>query len=175
MIDPVQQPREYQEMVLTYLGDRDPAEVYQEVPDRIEALVAEAGDHLRTRPGQGEWSVLEVLGHIVDGEVATAARLRWVLAEDEPPLPGYDQERWVERLRHNEDDPAELLALLKVLRRSTLDLWRRSSPEERQRVGLHAERGPESVDLIFRLVAGHGVLHLGQIEETLEAVGLARG
>jgi DinB superfamily len=170
MIDPVEQPKEYQQMVLSYLEGRDVVQTYRQTPDQMEAIVADAGDRLRERPAEGEWSVLEVLGHIVDGEVASGARMRWVLAEDEPPLPGYDQERWVERLRHNEDDPAELLQLLRVLRRSNLLLWERASPEERGRVGIHAERGPESFDLLFQLAAGHGLLHLEQMEQTAAAV-----
>jgi hypothetical protein len=169
-IDPVTRPGEYQAMVLSFLDGKDAVAEYEGLPDRLGALVGEAGDQLRDRPAPGEWSVLELLGHLVDAEVASAARLRWVLAEDEPPLPGYDQDLWVERQRHNEGDPEALLATLKVLRRSNLDLWKSASDEERARVGLHAERGPESFDLIFRLAAGHGLLHMDQMRRTLSAL-----
>ena len=168
--DPVQNPTEYQVMVLSFLDGVDLVEAYRTLPDRIEAILSEAGDRLRVRPAEGEWSALEVLGHIVDGEVASAARLRWVLAQDEPPLPGYDQELWVERLRHNEADPAEQLALLRILRRSNLALWSAASEQDRARVGMHAERGAESFELIFRLAVGHGLLHLDQMRQTLDAL-----
>ena len=61
-----------------------------------------------------------------------------------------------------------MLALLRALRRSNLDLWARTPPQDRARVGHHAERGPESFELMFRLLAGHDLLHLGQMRRTLD-------
>ncbi|MFN2590411.1 MAG: DinB family protein [Actinomycetota bacterium] len=166
-VDPVSQPTEYQALLLSFVEGRDVAEAYQALPARIEQVVAGAGDRLRDRPDDGEWSVLEVLGHIVDAELMCAARLRWILAHDEPPLPGYDQELWVARQRYNDGDPALLLSLLRAFNPLNIALWRTTPPEDRARVGIHAERGPESFDLTFRLLAGHGLLHLDQMERTL--------
>jgi DinB family protein len=166
-VDPVARASEYQQMLLGVLGDRDPVQVQAQLPDELEAVIAEAGEHLRTRPAPGEWSALEILGHLVDAEIVLAGRYRWVLAHDEPPLVGYDQDLWVDRLRHQDDDPAEMLALLGALIRSHLQLWAKSSESERARVGIHAERGPESFDLSFRMLAGHGLFHLAQIRRTL--------
>lgn len=78
--------------------------------------------------------------------------------------------RCVERLRHGEDDAAELLGLFEVLRGANLSLWRRTSAEERARVGVHAERGRESLDIVFRLIAGHDRFHLAQAGRALDAV-----
>jgi hypothetical protein len=76
----------------------------------------------------------------------------------------------VRRLHHQDDDPEALLALLATLREANLDLWNRSTPQERDRVGLHSERGPESLDLSFRLIAGHDRFHLAQARRALDAV-----
>jgi hypothetical protein len=168
--DPVSAPAEYQRFLLGFLGDDDPAEVQAATSAQIRALVAEAGDALRVRPEPSEWSVLECVGHIADAEMASSGRYRWILAHDEPPLIGYDQDLWVERLRHNEDDVDELLALFEGLRRANLYLWRKTPVEERSRVGIHSERGPESYDLTFRLIAGHDRNHLAQARRSLEAV-----
>jgi hypothetical protein len=35
---------------------------------------------------------------------------------------------------------------------------------------MHAERGPESLDLSFRLIAGHDRFHLGQAHRALDSV-----
>lgn len=168
--DPVAAPSEYQRSLLGLLGDDDPAEVQARTPTAIRELIAEAGDRLRTRPAPDEWSVLECIGHIVDGELVSSGRYRWILAHDEPPLAGYDQDLWVERLRHSDDDPADLLAMFEGLRRANLALWSRSAPEQRARIGMHAERGPESYDLTFRLIAGHDRNHLAQARRALDAV-----
>ena len=106
-----------------------------------------------------------------DAEVAYTGRYRWILAHDEPPLIGYEQDLWVERLRHNDDDPEELLATFEALRAANVALWRRTPEAERDRIGMHAERGPESYDLSFRLIAGHDRLHLDQARRTLARLG----
>lgn len=168
--DPVDEPAAYQRHLLGLLGDDDPAEVQASTPAAWRALVEQGADLVRERPEPAEWSVLECLGHAVDAEIVYAGRYRWIVAHDEPPLIGYDQDRWVERLGHADEDPDRLLAVLDVLRAANLALWSRSTPEERARVGIHAERGPESLDLSFRLIAGHDRFHLGQARRALDAV-----
>ncbi len=168
--DPVERANEYQALLLSVLGDRDPADVYGGLEAQTEAVVSEAGDRLRTRPAQGEWSVLELLGHLADAELMVGSRLRSILGQDDPPLPGYDQDAWVERQRHNEADPEDLLELLAALRAANLRLWRGASDEDLVRLGIHSERGPESFDLTFRLGAGHGLLHLDQMRQNLDAI-----
>ncbi len=167
--DPVREAAAYQASLLAELGDDDAADVQAATPAAIRALLADAGDDARTRPEPGEWSVLECIGHIVDGELVVSGRVRWILAQDRPPLVGYDQALWVDRL-HRDDDPDVLLALFEGLRRANLDLWSRTGPPDRQRFGLHSERGPESYDLTFRLAAGHDRVHLRQARAALARV-----
>ena len=115
--------------------------------------------------------MLECLGHALDAELVVSGRYRWIVAHDEPPLIGYDQDLWVDRLHHGQDDPEALLETWEALRRANLALWARSTEQERARVGLHAERGPESYDLTFRLMAGHDRFHLDQARRALAALG----
>jgi DinB family protein len=171
---PVAQARAYQASLLAALGDDDPAVAQVSTPAAIRALLAEAGDDVRTPPEPGEWSVLECLAHLADGELVVSTRYRWIVAEDEPPIVGYDQARWVANLRHVEDDPDELLAVFEALRRSNLALWARFGATHGERIGLHSERGPESYDLTFRLGAGHDRIHLEQARRALDAVRLSR-
>lgn len=168
--DPVAEPAAYQRMLLDLLGGDDPAQVQRSTPAALRAMVTESGDLLRVRPEPDEWSVLECVGHLVDAELVGAARYRWILAHDEPSLIGYDQARWVERLRHGQDDPQELLGTFEAVRASNVALWERSSETERARFGIHAERGPESFDLLFRMLAGHDRFHLAQAARALEAL-----
>lgn len=168
-IDPVATPSAYQRSLLDALGDDDPAEVQRSTLAAVRALVDEAGELLRVGPEPGEWSVLECVGHMVDGEIVVSGRYRWILAEDEPDIVGYDQALWVARLQHRDDDPAILIDTLAALRRANLDLWARSSEADRARIGHHRERGPESYELTFRLLAGHDRVHLAQARAALEA------
>ena len=169
--DPVREADAYRKSLLAALGDDDPAAAQAETPAAIRALVGDAGPRLRMRPMAGEWSALECLGHIVDGELVVSGRYRWILAHEEPDIVGYDQALWVERLHHGDDDVGLLLATFEALRAANLDLWARTTPAERARVGIHRERGPESLDLTFRLLSGHDRVHLAQARRALEAVG----
>jgi DinB family protein len=168
--DPVSDAAGYQRHLLGFLGNDDPGAVQERTPALLRELVAGAGEDVRRRPEPAEWSVLECIGHIADAEIVYAGRYRWILAHDEPPLIGYDQDRWVTRLRHGDADPDELLGTFEPLRTANIALWRRTSPAERARVGRHEERGPESFDLSFRLIAGHDRFHLDQARRALAAV-----
>ena len=169
--DPVSEPKAYQDHLLGLLGTDDPAEVQASAGSAWRSMAAEAGELGFVRPEPSEWSVIECLGHAVDAEVAMSGRYRWILAHDQPPLIGYDQDLWVDRFHAGKnEDPEELLALFEPLRASNVALWTRSDEEDRARVGMHAERGPESFDLCFRMLAGHDRFHLAQALRALEAV-----
>ena len=160
----------YQQLLLGLLGHDDPAVVQNLTPAAFRELVGTAGSDLRTIAEPGEWSVFGCIAHLVDAEIVMSGRYRWVIATDEPTLMGYDQDLWVEAL-HPFDEPVEdLLALFEPLRAANLALWRRSGEGERARLGIHSERGPESYDLSFRMIAGHDRLHLAQARQTLESV-----
>jgi DinB superfamily len=169
-IDPVQSPEAYRRQLLDLLGDDDPAVVQSATVARLRQLVGEAGDDLRARPEPREWSVLECIGHLVDSELTTAARVRWIISEDQPDIVAYDQDLWVDRLRHRDDDPDDLIALFDALRTANLRLWKSRPVADRDRVGIHRERGPESYGLIARLAAGHDRFHIGQAERALAAL-----
>ena len=56
------------------------------------------------------------------------------------------------------------------MRRSNLRLLTAVPPEDLARVGVHAERGEESVAHMIRLYAGHDLLHLRQLARIRAAV-----
>ena len=83
---------------------------------------------------------------------------------------GLRPDLWAERQGADQANPAESLATFDVLRRANLRLIDRMSPQDLKRVGVHAERGEESVEHLRRIYAGHDLLHLLQIERVRKAV-----
>ncbi len=158
-------------MLLGLLGAHDPALVQAATPAQLRELIRDAGEQLRARPEPKEWSVYECVAHIADAELVVGGRYRWILAHDRPELLPYDQDLWVDRLHPGDEDPADLMATFEALRKANLDLWRRTPVAERARYGLHRERGPESYELTFKLLAGHDLFHLDQARKALAAVG----
>ncbi len=157
---------------LALLGDHDPFEVQAATPDALRRAVTGLSEaRLRQPEGPGRWSVMAVVAHLADSEMAYGFRLRMIVAHDRPNLQGYDQDRWAQRLRYNDADLEAELERFAVQRQASLRFYRALKEEEWARVGLHSERGEESVRHIFRLLAGHDLLHLRQIERIKAALG----
>jgi DinB family protein len=169
------QPNEYQRTLLERLAAQDPADVQADTPTAIRTLIAEAGEDLRTRPQETEWSVYQCIGHIVDAELVISGRYRWILAQDAPDILPYDQDMWADRFHGAQDeDVADMLDPFEALRRANVDLWDRTPESDRTRAGMHRERGPESYGLTFRLTAAHDLVHMDQARRTLEQVRASR-
>lgn len=161
----------YTNAILELLGDRDPAAVLRETPSALRRSVEGlSSQQLREPESAGKWSIGQILQHLADSDLVWAWRVRLILAQDRPPLTGYDQDLWAERLHYDTADPAETLELFAVVRRANLRLVAQASPAELKRVGVHVERGEESLEHLIRLYAGHDLLHLRQIDRVRRAV-----
>lgn len=159
---------------LKALGDRDPVQAMRKAPKRVRKLVKDLSHkQLDWKPSPEKWSIKEVLAHLADGEVILGARVRFVAAMDNPPLPGYDQDLFVSRLGIEKVDARELFEAFESMRALNVGLLERLPKEAFARSGLHAERGPESIQKMVGMYAGHDVLHEQQIERTLEALEAA--
>jgi len=162
----------YSNALLGLLGNEDPIAVLAATPAALrQALGQFPAADLRTPEAPGKWSAAMVFSHLADAELVTSFRLRMILAHDRPTLTPYDQDLWASGLHYDRVAPAENIERFSVLRRSNLVLWAAATPEELSRVGIHGERGEESVDRQRRLLAGHDRLHLNQLGRIRGAVG----
>ena len=157
--------------ILELLGDQDPLVVLRETPNQLNRIVASTPRHVLARPeAPGKWSMGEVLAHLGDSDLVWGWRLRLILAQDRPPLTGYDQDRWAAGLGYADADPRDSVAMFSILRKTNLRLIERASPDELQRVGVHVERGEETLAHQLKLYAGHDILHLNQLDRILKTV-----
>lgn len=161
----------YVAAILDLLGNRDPIEVLRSTPDALDqVLTSTPADRLRVPEMPGKWSMGQVLAHLADSDLVWGWRLRLVVAQERPPLTGYDQDAWADRLGYADADPARSIARFRVLREDNLWLIDRCSPADLGRVGVHVERGEESLAHHLRLYAGHDLLHLNQLARIRERV-----
>jgi hypothetical protein len=162
----------YVSAILELLGDREPLTVLRETPSALSrAIGGLSPQQLRQPERPGKWSIGQILQHLADSDVVWAWRMRLILAQDRPQLTGYDQDLWAERLHYEHEDPSEALEVFGVLRRANLRVLERASPADLKRVGVHVERGEESLEHLRRLYAGHDLMHLRQIQRVRRAVG----
>lgn len=161
----------YVHAVLELLGDHDPMDVLRETPSVVRALAeGVSDDRLRTPEGPGAWSVAQVMQHLADSELVWGYRMRRILAEDRPTISGFDQDRWAEGLGYADADVRTALDVFSALRQANLALLDAAPDEALDRVGVHAERGEESLRHMIRLYAGHDLAHRNQLVRILRRV-----
>jgi hypothetical protein len=162
---------EYTAAVLGLVAKQDPMAVLASTADRLRHVASTMDARaIRIPEAPGKWSVAHVLAHLADSEVVWAWRLRLILGQDRPPLTGYDQDAWAKNLDYANADVSECLDRFTILRNSHLRLLAGLTPAQQTRVGVHSERGEESVEHLVRLYAGHDVLHLNQIDRIRKAL-----
>jgi hypothetical protein len=124
-------------------------------------------DRLRRRPAPGEWAIIEVVGHLADTEERALARVRRMLAEQDPELAPFDQEALAEERHYLGLELANELARLGRLRAEHLALLVGLDGASWERTGRHGEHGDMSVALYESHVAAEEVDHLAQIARLL--------
>lgn len=165
-------PAGYVQALLDLLGDQDPLAIQRQTAQALRASVAGLSDTAAAMPEKpGKWSILQVVQHLVDSELAYGYRMRVIVAEDRPALAGYDQDCWAAHFGTDGVTLAEALDDFASLRALNLRWLARQQPHAMARVGVHAERGEESVTRIVRLLAAHDLVHRQQIVRIRETLG----
>ena len=158
----------YVRALLEVLGERDPLQVLAELDGWLDRRFSGVPEAALSRPeAPGKWSAADVVQHLADSELVLAFRMRMILTEDRPVIQGYDQDQWAATLRYPDVPLAEARAQLGALRTANLRVLRRLGPAEWERVGLHSERGPESLGHLIRLMGAHDLVHRRQIDRIL--------
>jgi hypothetical protein len=126
---------------------------------------------VKLRPISGKWSTLEVVCHLADFEIVFADRIKRVIAESEPCLPGGDENLFAARLAYHNRNMEGELALVDAVRRQVAAILRTLKPEDFQRRGIHSEAGPLTLETLVQRATGHFTHHLKFIAEKRQALG----
>jgi hypothetical protein len=129
-----------------------------------EALLKITPEELDARQAPGRWSTREIVHHLADSEMTSAVRLRRLLAEERPPIQGYDQDVFARRLHYDRPHEASL-ELFRCVRQATAELLERLEPAEWLREGTHSESGRYTVETWLQIYADHAHKHARQIRE----------
>lgn len=103
----------------------------------------------------GLWTIQQVVVHTMDSDLVSADRLKRMIAEDNPPLIGYDETRFAANLFYH-DQPAEQAAeILDLNRKLFANVLRRLPNPAFDRIGTHNERGIVTVGSYLQTVVDH--------------------
>ena len=96
----------------------------------------------RRRPAPGKWSVVEIVAHLADAELAMGWRFRNMLATPGVSLQWWDEQLWSEVCGYSRVPVAKSLGVFRTLRDANLALLR-SVPRQRWQssYGVHDKRG----------------------------------
>lgn len=162
---------DYRSRVLGYLGSRDPVGVLRATPGKLSHLLTGVSRPvLTTRPAVERWSVLEIVAHLADAELAMSWRIRNAIASPGVALAWWDESVWAQRLGYQGIPWRASLGRFKALRLSNLSLLRFLPPTAWDSCyGTHAKRGRQSVRDFVTLEAVHDLNHLRQIRALIHA------
>jgi NAD(P)-dependent dehydrogenase (short-subunit alcohol dehydrogenase family) len=162
-------PQQYTQRMLGNVAGQEPLKVQSATPKKLERIMARASTaKLKKRPAPDKWSVAEIVAHLADAEIVIAWRVRSILGAPGTPIQAFDQESWVAAGHYDKRKPGESVAQFCAVRAANLALYKSLSPEQWKHYGIHSERGQETVEHIVRMIAGHDLNHLKQIEAILE-------
>ena len=149
---------------------------YAEGPARLRAAYERVPPEARQwRPGPGKWSAHEVVVHCADSETNASLRIRYLAAEKEPLIVGYDQEEWARTFDYHQHPADTALATVEAVRGNTVPLLKRLPESAWSREGRHTESGRYTGEDWLNVYAAHVENHARQIERNLEAWRAQRG
>ena len=160
-------------------GDYDP--YYADYIDALDdgpilARLVEQGDRLRTllaglgpsgadhRYAPDKWSIKEMIGHLADAERVFGMRATCIARGEIAPLPGFEQDDYVQQGGFGRRTLDSLLRELELLRGANVEMFAALSDEAWERRGT-ASGSPVTVRAIAWILAGHLEHHVGVLRD----------
>jgi len=137
--------------------------------EKLEKAVKKYDDKALRKKPAGKWSANEIIGHLGDCEYVYGVRIRMALAQSGTTLQAFDQNLWVENLKHQEKEVKNLVEIFRGLRMANLTVLKEIEAEDWQKYGMHQERGKMTVRALAALLAEHFEKHVGQVERVAQA------
>ena len=143
-------------------------DVYRSTPVILAALLRGLPPAAaRTAADGADWSIVEVVAHLGDTEERALERVRHMVREDNPELPGYDEAALAVERCYREMDLGEALQRFTSLRAEQVAELAGLAPEAWTRTGRHQEVGTITVQSLTAHMAAHDAVHLAQIARLL--------
>lgn len=133
--------------------------------DILPAVVGDLSREQATfRPGEGMWSIVEIVGHLVDTEVLDMrARLQHTLEDPTAPWTPIDPEGWAVQRRYQDDRLSDAVAKFVDERQMSVAWLRELESPDWARAREHPKFPMIRAGDLLSAWAAHDMLHLRQI------------
>lgn len=162
------QPGEYAPYYETYISkiteSYSPAQLFQtsECAEVFHQIKSQSKADFRYAPGK--WSVKEMLVHMIDTERIMAYRALRIARGDKTPLPGFDQDLFMEHLDVSNRSLDSILAEYDITRMATKMLFNSFGTAELTRTGTASDNVVSVLALAY-IIIGHERHHFGVLKD----------
>jgi hypothetical protein len=119
----------------------------------------------------GKWTIQQVVIHLMDSDLIAADRMKRVIAEDNPQLIGFDENKFVANLFCDEQSAENAVKILDLNRRQFAPVLRKLPESAFARAGTHNERGRVTLLQLLETYTNHLEHHLKFIHAKRAAMG----
>lgn len=115
------------------------------------------------RPGEHNWSIKEILGHLADIQELVVARVDKMLAEENPAIELYDEERENRERDHRDDDMGLAKSNFVSTREKLVAALKRAGEAAWKRTGRHPMNPDFTVEFVVNDMLDHEQHHFEQV------------
>jgi hypothetical protein len=119
----------------------------------------------------GLWSIQQVVIHCMDSDLVSIDRLKRMIAEDNPTLIGYDENKFAANLFYNDQPAEDAVAVVDLTRKTFAKVLRKLPAASFERAGTHNERGKITVGDYLKAAADHLDHHIRFIHDKRAYMG----
>ena len=131
---------------------------------QLEQIPEEAIDY---KPAPDQWSVAEIIVHLADSEAHGFVRAKKIIAECGGQVCVYNQQIWADRLFYDKMDYKDALQLIRIIRKSLVDLLKLIPEETWHNYIYHPESGKITLLDWIKLYIDHIDIHVQQMHRNL--------
>jgi hypothetical protein len=136
----------------------------EQLMDTVALLQAVPKDREDFAYAPGEWTIKEVVGHMIDTERVMGYRALSIGRGDPANLPGFDENAWVPAANFSRRTLAELLEEFQIVRAATIHLAKSLDDAALMRRG-EANSAAVTPRALFYIIAGHERHHVALFRE----------
>lgn len=161
------QPEDFPAFYKAYI-DSVSDDVLTELEDQIDLfsklLRSIPVDKMSFAYAAGKWTIIELVGHVLDTERIMAYRTLRIARNDATPLAGFEENDYVANAHFEDRTLSSMAEEFEYLRKANLFLIRSLNETELARVGISNERPISAKALVF-IIAGHLNHHIRILKE----------